>query len=120
MIKMFILPALLFCTYISAAAQQPVATAQTTANTTIEYVRVQVSAFLLRKNYTAYLTYGSGENTEKQITDASGKKLEFVSVTGVLNYMGKQGWEFVAYIPDDDGKISDRLFLMKRTLLPPQ
>ncbi|HEY4650769.1 MAG TPA: hypothetical protein VIG72_05110 [Pontibacter sp.] len=112
--KIIVLLAVLCCTYSSLLArQQP--KQQGTAITTVEYVRVHISPFLLRKNYTAHLSYGWGNHTSDHITDASGKKMEFPNPTGVLNYMGSQGWEFVAYIPDDDGKLSDRVFLMKRT-----
>ncbi|NEM97643.1 hypothetical protein [Pontibacter burrus] len=92
---------------------------QTTSVSPVEYVRVQVSPFLLRKNYTAYLNFGRADGTSDHIKDASGNKIEFSAPTGVLNYLGTQGWEFVAYIPDDDGKLSDRIFLMCRSVQSP-
>lgn len=94
--------------------------AQTTANlqtipaTPIEYVRVHVSPFLLKKNYTVYLSFGRNNDADQHITDEAGNKKEFRTPTGVMNYMGSLGWEFVAYEPDEDGKISSRTFLMRR------
>lgn len=92
---------------------------QNTSVSPVEYARVQVSPFLLRKNYTAYLNYGRADGTSDHIKDATGNKLEFSTPTGVMNYLGTQGWEFVAFIPDDDGKLSDRVFLMRRPVQSP-
>jgi len=97
---------------VALAQQQP--THQVAKATPAEYVSVNVQSFLIRKNFTAYLSYGDNDPRSGQIKDQTGEKLEFANAMGVLKYMANHGWEFVAYIPDEDGKLSTRHFLMKR------
>ncbi|WP_162428538.1 hypothetical protein [Pontibacter pudoricolor] len=96
------------------AQEQPAP--QLTKATTVEYVSVSVRSFLVRKNYVAYLNYGDSDARSNHIMDKTGEKREFTNPMGVLKYMASEGWQFVAFIPDDDGKITDRAFLMKREL----
>lgn len=98
---------------------QTPANLQSIPATPIEYVRVHVSPFLLKKNYTVYLSYGRSNDADQHITDEAGNKKEFKTPTGVMNYMGSLGWEFVAYEPDEDGKISSRTFIMRRLIQQP-
>ncbi len=108
---------LLICSSISVAfAQQQTPTATVSINQNTEYVSVSVRSFLIRKNYSAYLNYGDGDSRSGNILDASGEKREFTNSMGVLKYLSQQGWQFVAYIPDDEGKISEDRFLMKRDM----
>ncbi|MBJ6119585.1 hypothetical protein JAO76_15350 [Pontibacter sp. BT310] len=114
--KIYTLLLLILGSYTMTLAQQQPASQFVKATTVEEYVRVSVRSFLVRKNYTAYLNYGDADKRNGHITDKPGEKREFFTPMGVLTYMAKEGWQFVAFIPDDDGKITDQAFLMKREL----
>jgi hypothetical protein len=113
--KIYTLLLLMLGSYTMALAQQPASPLAKTT-TTVEYVSVSVRSFLVRKNYTAYLNYGDADKRNGHITDQPGEKREFFTPMGVVKYMANEGWQFVAFIPDDDGKITDKYFLMKREL----
>ncbi|ARS34749.1 hypothetical protein [Pontibacter actiniarum] len=80
---------------------------------TYEYVKVFVQSKLIRNGYTANLINGRSDDGNS-IVDATGKTQEFSSTEAILNHLGSQGWEFVAYVPDDEGKLSPRRYLMRR------
>ncbi|MEJ8804497.1 hypothetical protein [Pontibacter sp. H249] len=99
--------------FTAQAQEHPVTQAQV-QNYPEEYLNVVVYGNTLRKKLEVQLDAGEGESPKNYIRDADGKKREFASVVAVMNYLNTQGWEFVEYTPDSDGKHDYRRFLMKR------
>ena len=84
---------------------------------TEEYLSVTIYGNLLRKKLEVHLDSGEGESPKNYIRNANGEKQEFASVIAVMNHLNAQGWEFINFIPDTDGKSDYRRFLMKRKVV---
>ncbi|MBC5992277.1 hypothetical protein [Pontibacter cellulosilyticus] len=79
-----------------------------------EYMAVTVDFKHRIKGWSAYLNDNKDPDKQSPVNDAAGNLRSFSSPYDVMNYLGSQGWEFAAYTPDLNGKLTWEKFLMKR------
>ncbi|MFD2515202.1 hypothetical protein ACFSRY_15115 [Pontibacter locisalis] len=83
-----------------------------------EYVQVLLTPTDWGKSYKVRLEFGDRIVSINQYlkTDAKEER-SFPTTVAVMNLMNEQGWEFLNFIPDTDGKFDYRRFLMKRKIV---
>lgn len=105
--KLFCLTVLTFLMCTWSYAQE------TLVKRTEEYCELSTSTPLLSRKLVARVDFGNGDEV---LTDGQGKKLDFRSSVGALNYMNSLGWELInVHVRVSEGE-GHTYYVMKRKL----